>query len=146
MPWVANLDRSSRLRARVSNVLPEVDPTTRTLKIRLEAENPTFALRPDMFVDVELPVSVSPGLTVPADALLDSGLTKRVFVECGDNYFEPREVETGWRLDDRVQIVKGLREGERVVSAGTFLVDSESRLQMAANRHGPATGRCPVAQ
>jgi membrane fusion protein, copper/silver efflux system len=137
---VTLLDTGETFRAHVSHVLPEVDPSTWALKIRLEADNPAFALRPDMFVNVELPVSVAPGLTVPADALLDSGLTKRVFVECGDGYFEPREVETGWRLEDRVQIVRGLRSGERVVSAGTFLVDSESRLQLTGNRDPTETG------
>jgi len=133
-------DTGDSFRARVSDVLPEVDPATRAFKIRLEADNPAFALRPEMFVSVELPLSVSPALTVPADALLESGLTKRVFVECGEGCFEPREVETGWHLDDRVQILKGLRAGEKVVSAGTFLVDSESRLQIAAGRNAMGGG------
>jgi len=133
-------DTGDSFRARVSDVLPEVDPATRAFKIRLEADNPAFALRPEMFVSVELPLSVSPALTVPADALLESGLTKRVFVECGEGCFEPREVETGWHLDDRVQILKGLRAGEKVVSAGTFLVDSESRLQIAASRNAMGGG------
>jgi len=118
--------------ARVSNVLPQVDSTTRTLKLRLEADNPDVALRPDMFVDVELPVSLPPGLTVPADAVIDSGRGQRVFVERASGVFEPREVQTGWHSGDRVEIVKGLAEGEHVVSEGTFLVDSESRLKSAA--------------
>jgi len=115
--------------ARVSNSLPQVDPVTRTLKLRLEANNPGFSLRPDMFVNVELPVRAAPGLTVPLDALIDSGREQRVFVERSKGLFEPRQVETGRRLSDRVEIVRGLEEGERVVSAGTFLVDSESRLR-----------------
>jgi hypothetical protein len=109
------------------------------MRVRLEAENPGFMLRPDMFVNVDLPVAISPGLTVPVDALLDTGLTKRVFVESGDGLFEPREVVTGWRANDRVQIVSGLQEGERVVSAGTFLVDSESRVQTAGRSDGTAS-------
>jgi membrane fusion protein, copper/silver efflux system len=134
--------------ARVSDVLPEVDPATRTLKLRLEADNPGFALRPDMFVDVELPVATPPGLTVPLDALIDSGREQRVFVERSSGVFEPRQVESGWRSGDRVEIRRGLSEGERVVSAGTFLVDSESRLksatqaspqgQLHAHGNGPA--------
>lgn len=118
--------------ARVSNVLPQVDPATRTLKLRLEADNPGFALRPDMYVDVELPVAMPAGLTVPQDAVLDSGREQRVFVERSSGVFEPRQVQTGWRSGDRVQIVHGLAEGERVVAAGTFLVDSESRLKSIA--------------
>ena len=115
--------------ARVTQILPQVDPSTRTLKLRLEAENPGFALRPDMFVDVDLPASVPEGLAIPVDALIDTGREQRVFVERSNGVFEPRLVQTGWRLGDRVQVVRGLSEGERVVSAGTFLVDSESRLK-----------------
>ena len=122
-------EQRKTLLARVSNVLPQVDPATRTLKLRLEADNPGFLLRPDMFVDVELPVSMPAGLTVPLDALIDSGREQHVFVERNRGVFEARQVETGWRNGDRVEILHGLAEGERVVTAGTFLVDSESRLK-----------------
>jgi RND family efflux transporter MFP subunit len=124
-------DQRGSFSARVSNVLPQVDPQTRVLKLRLEANNPGYALRPDMFVDVELPVSGSTGLTVPQDAVIDSGLEQRVFVERSTGVFEPRRVQIGWRSGDRVEIVDGLKEGERVVVEGTFLVDSESRLKPA---------------
>jgi hypothetical protein len=68
-------------------------------------------------------------LTVPVDAVIDSGQEQRVFVELENGVFEPRKVRTGWHLGDRVEIVDGLQEGESVVSSGTFLVDSESRLK-----------------
>jgi YHS domain-containing protein len=67
------------------------------------------------------------------DAVLDSGLKKIVFVDRGNGYFEPRKVETGWRFGDRTQIVSGIKPGERVVVSGNFLIDSESRMQMAAS-------------
>lgn len=118
--------------ARVSHVLPQVDPATRTLKLRLETENPGFALRPDMYVNVELPRRATSGLTVPLDALIDSGREQRVFVESQRGVFEPRQVQAGRRFGDRVEILRGLTEGERVVSSGTFLVDSESRLKSTA--------------
>ncbi len=121
-----------KLTATVSDILPQFDPNTRTLKIRLETDNPGYLLRPDMFVDVELPIALPPGLSVPADAVIDSGMHKRVFVDRGNGYFEPRVIETGWRSGDRVQVLKGLMEGESVVVSGTFLVDSESRLKAAA--------------
>jgi RND family efflux transporter MFP subunit len=133
---VTNPDTGEMFHARISNVLPEVDSSTRVLRVRLEADNPAFALRPDMFVNVELSVPASLGLTVPVDALLDSGAAQRVFVEREDGSFEPREVETGWRSADRVQIVKGLRSGEKVVSSGAFLVDSEARLNRTAMQGG----------
>jgi len=117
------------LTALVSDVLPQIDPSTRTLKLRLEADNPGFILRPDMFVDVELPVAKAAGLAVEADAVIDSGREQRVYVERSPGVFEPRDVQVGWRFGDRIEVVKGLSEGERVVSAGTFLVDSESRLK-----------------
>jgi membrane fusion protein, copper/silver efflux system len=120
------------LQAKVSSVLPQFDPATRTLKVRLEADNPGYVLRPDMFVDVELPVTFPPAIAVPADAILDSGLKKTVFVDRGNGYFEPREVETGWRFANRVEIVKGLEPGEKIVVSGNFLIDSESRMELAA--------------
>ena len=82
-------------------------------------------------MDVEFPVTRPPAMTVPADAILDSGLRKTVFVDRGNGFFEPRQVETGWRLGNRVEITKGLEEGERIVISGNFLIDSESRLQAA---------------
>jgi RND family efflux transporter MFP subunit len=129
-------DTGQSFRAKVSNVLPEVDPGTRTLKVRFEAGNPGYKLRPDMFISISMPVSLHPGISVPAQALLDSGLTKRVFVQRANGSFESRTVETGWQSGDRVQIVKGLREGETVVSSGAFLVDSESRLQASGKLSG----------
>ncbi len=130
--------------ARVSDVLPLFDATTRTLKVRLEVDNPGFLLRPDMFVDVELPINLPPAISVPADAVLDSGLKKTVFVNLGNGSFEPREVETGWRLGNRVEITKGLKPGERIVISGNFMIDSESRLEMAAQGMYATLGKDPV--
>jgi YHS domain-containing protein len=92
-----------------------------------------------MLVDVALPVRLPPAVTVPVDALVDSGVQARVYVARGDDVFEPREVETGWRSGEQVEIRHGLQPGERVVVAATFLVDSESRLKT------PASGPRPVA-
>ena len=63
---------------------------------------------------------------------MDSGLRKTVFLDRGEGYFEPRAVETGWKFGDRVEIVRGLEAGERIVLSGNFLIDSESRMQTAA--------------
>src|ERR1035438_3561759 len=84
-----------------------------------------------MFVDVDFSVALPKAVTIPADAVLDSGLRKTVFVDRGNGYFEPRAVETGWRSGDRVEIVHGLEVGERIVVSGNFLIDSESRMQTA---------------
>ena len=116
----------------VSDVLPLFDAASRTMKVRLEAENPGYVLRPDMFVDVELPVTLEATLAVPTDAILDTGLKKTVFVDRGGGFFEPREITTGRRLGNTVEITKGLVPGERIVVSGTFLIDSESRMELAA--------------
>jgi membrane fusion protein, copper/silver efflux system len=128
--------------ARVAEVLPQFDPASRTLKVRLEADNPGYVLRPDMFVDVEVAVALPPAIVVPADAVVDSGLRKTVFVEVGDGVFEPRRVETGWRQGDAVEIVEGLAPGERVVTSGMFLLDSESRMK-SDGAAGSGAGRAP---
>ena len=131
-------DQNKTLPGRVSNVLPQFDPATRTLKARIEVENQGYTLRPDMFVNVELPVAFSHAVVVPEGAVLDSGLAKTVFVERAEGLFSPRAVEIGRRLDDRVEIVKGLQAGEKIVVSGNFLVSSESRLQEAVEMYAPA--------
>jgi membrane fusion protein, copper/silver efflux system len=128
----------------VSSVAPQFDATSRTLKVRLELANPGATLRPDMFVDVELEVERPEAIAIPADALVDSGLRKTVFVEKGEGTFEPRLVETGWRFGDRVEVVRGLSPGERIVTSGTFLVDSESQLRAAAAGVRGAPAKDPV--
>jgi RND family efflux transporter MFP subunit len=125
-------DQGRSFEARVSEVLPRFDPETRTLKVRLEVDNPEYTLRPDMFVDVSFQVTLPAAVTVPADAVVDTGLRKTAFVALGDGYFEPRRVETGWRFGERVQILRGLMPGERVVVSGNFLIDSETRLRAVA--------------
>jgi Cu(I)/Ag(I) efflux system membrane fusion protein len=129
---VSNPAQNRTFQARVSDVLPQFDATSRTLKVRLEADNPGYALRPDMFVDVEFPVRLPPALFVPVEAVLDSGTKKTVFVARGNGFFEPRRVETGHWLGDRVEITKGLKVGEQIVVSGNFLIDSESKMRLAA--------------
>jgi membrane fusion protein, copper/silver efflux system len=118
--------------AKLSEALPQFDNVTRTLKLRFEADNPEFALKPDMLVDVEFDVSLPEALVAPAEAVLDSGLRKTVFVDRGNGYFEPRTIQTGWRVGDYIQITQGLMAGEPIVTSGNFLLDSESRMKLAA--------------
>jgi len=122
-------DEGRQLPARITESLPQSEAGGGTVKLRLEIDNPTFRLRPEMLVDVDLPVLLPPAVTVPPDALVDSGAITRVYVERSEGIFTPREVETGWRFGDQVEILNGVQPGERVVVAATFLVDSESRLK-----------------
>jgi Cu(I)/Ag(I) efflux system membrane fusion protein len=135
--------QSRTLQARVSNVLPQSDPTSLTIKVRLEADNPGYLLRPNMFVNLELPVRVPAGLSVTLDSLIDSGTEQRVYVDAGDESFEPRAIIIGRRFGDRVEILDGLEAGEKVVQAETFLVDSESRLKSVRLTQHALFGREP---
>ena len=120
-----------KLQGRVIFLDPVLDPKTRTLKARLEFPNPGGLLRPEMLGDVTFQIPERKALTVPLDAVLDSGTRKIVFVDVSQGHFEPREVTTGQQSADRVEILEGLEKGESVVTRAAFLVDSESRLQNA---------------
>jgi membrane fusion protein, copper/silver efflux system len=124
-------NQSRTFPARVSAALPQFDEASRILRVRLEADNPRYLLKPGMFLDVRVPMWTAPSLAVPVDAVLDCGLSKTVFVDRGQGIFEPRQVETGWRAGERVEITRGLRRGERIVVSGNFLLDSESRMKQA---------------
>jgi len=118
--------------ASVGEVLPLFDPAARALEMRLDVDNPQYDLRPDMFVDVEIPITMPPSLHVPADAVLDEGTMAIVYVDAGNGAFEPRRVQTGWRLGRQVEIKGGLQSGEKIAVSGNFLIDSESRMEIAA--------------
>ena len=104
---------------------------TRTLKVRIEVADPQGLLKPEMFVDVSIDAALGRALAVPRDAVMDTGERKVVFVDKGNGEFEPRTVSVGVVSDDYVQILSGLRDGERVVAAANFLLDSESKLKSA---------------
>ena len=126
-----------RFRATAGDSLPTFDAVSQSLKVRLETANPDLILRPGMSVDVEFPVTLAASINVPADAVVEFGLRKIVFVDRGEGVFEPRPVETGWRFGDRIQIVYGLNRGEMIAVSGTFLLDSESRMQHGVPRPHP---------
>lgn len=114
---------------------PVVDGTTRTARARIELANPDGRVLPGMFARVSVAVDLGESLVVDDDAILDTGLRQLVFVDLGEGRFAPREVTVGARAEGAAQVLSGLEEGERVVSHGTFLVDSESRLKAAMARH-----------
>lgn len=119
------------LTGKVSYIYPQLDATTRTLKVRLEFPNPDFQLKPDMFANVEIRIDYGRVLSVPEEAVLDSGAEQVVFVAHEGGAFEPRQVRLGGRVDGRVIVLEGLKRGERIVTSGNFLIDSESRLKSA---------------
>jgi len=126
-------------KGKVVFVDPLLDPQTRTVKVRLTFPNPAGELRPEMFGEVVLFGSPREGLSIPTDAVLDSGTEKLVFVAVGEGKFQPRAVELGSSDGLRVEVLSGLSHGERVVVRANFLVDSESRLRasLAAIANAP---------
>ncbi|MBL8220673.1 MAG: efflux RND transporter periplasmic adaptor subunit [Bryobacterales bacterium] len=121
------------LHGRVTYIQPQVQAETRTIQVRLEADNPRLHLKPEMFVDVEFAVGGGVRMMVPVDAVLDTGTKQTVFLDRGNGFFEPRRVTIGQRHGGRVEILTGLQVGDRIVISGNFLLDSESQLQSAAS-------------
>lgn len=121
---------------KVGFIYPQLDPQTRTLRVRMDVDNPGLHLRPEMFANMEMKVSLGRQLVVPEQAVLDSGLKQYVFLNKGDGYFEPREVRVRLRTGGLAVIESGLRAGDPIVTSGNFLIDSESRLKAAAGAAG----------
>ncbi len=115
----------------VTYVYPAVDEKTRTVKVRVELDNPKGELKPEMFADVTIHARPRTVLQVPDDAILESGTRNIVFVSEGEGKLVPREVSVGDHGAGVVEIRSGLKEGEVVVRGANFLVDSESRLKAA---------------
>jgi RND family efflux transporter MFP subunit len=129
-------------RGRVTYVYPNVDEKTRTARVRLEFENPGYFLKPGMFVSVKIISELAPSaLLVPDSAILRSGEKNTVFVALPGGKFDPRTVVLGPQAEnDMYQVISGLRDGERVVTSGQFMLDSESQLREAIQKMRGPTG------
>jgi Cu(I)/Ag(I) efflux system membrane fusion protein len=110
---------------------PFINDALRTVRVRIDVDNPDLKLRPDMYVDAELSLDVGEGLAVPADAVLPTGLHNLVFVDKGGGRLEPRFVELGREYADVYEVKSGLQENERVVTSANFLIDAEAKVQGA---------------
>ncbi len=117
--------------ARVAYLLPSLASDTRTARVRLELGNGDLALRPEMFVDVELHAELGDRLLIPTSAVVVAGERRVVFVDLGAGLLEPRSIKTGVSNEDRIEVLEGLAAGERVVASGNFLIAAESRIQSA---------------
>jgi membrane fusion protein, copper/silver efflux system len=129
--------------ARVEFMYPTLTERTRTLRVRLTAANPRGALRPGSYGTAAFESAGSPTITVPRDAIVDTGRQQHVFIAVGNRY-EPRPVTLGVQLADRVEVRSGLVEGDRIVAAGVFLLDSESRLRATGGGGGHSHGTPPA--
>lgn len=120
---------------RVSYIYPFLDQKTRTVKVRAEIPNPGLKLKPDMFVNANIKVPLGNALAVPVTAVMDTGNRQVAWVEMQPGMFEPRDVKVGARVGDMLQILSGLKAGEKVASSGGYLIDSEAQLKGGAGGH-----------
>lgn len=116
---------------KVIYIYPSLDPNTRTAKVRFEFPNPYGKLKPEMYANVEIKIHLGHKLVVPEGAIIDTGLRQMAIIDKGGGYFEPREVKVGVKVDNYYEVIKGLKQGDRVVTSAAFLIDSESRLKEA---------------
>ncbi len=115
--------------SRVDYIYPSLASDTRTAKVRFTIPNPDGALKPQMFTNVEIKINLGNRLAVPSEAVIDTGVRQIAYVDKGDGYFEPREVTTGLKVDDLVEVTGGIKAGEKVASSANFLIDSEAQLK-----------------
>jgi hypothetical protein len=120
-----------KIRGRVDFIYPFLDPKSRTAQVRMEFANPNLSLKPEMFTNISMSVSIGRQLLVPQDAVMDTGSEQYVFIDKSNGYVQPRKVKVSAEAGEKVGIEQGLRSGERVVTGANFVVDSESRLKGA---------------
>jgi membrane fusion protein, copper/silver efflux system len=121
---------------KVAFIYPQMDNETRTLKVRIDVANPRMLLKPEMYANVEIKIDYGKRIVVPQEAVMDSGSEQLVFVGYEGGYLEPRKVQLGENVDGQFIVLSGLKAGERIVTSGNFLVDSESKLKSAAGGMG----------
>lgn len=120
---------------KVEYIYPSLDPKNRTLKVRLVFENPNELLKPNMFADITIYGGAKKNtIIIPREALIRTGTEQRVILSLGDGRFQAREVVAGIESGDWVEIVRGLKAGETVVTSGQFLIDSEASLKASLMR------------
>jgi RND family efflux transporter MFP subunit len=120
-----------KIRGRVDFIYPFLDPKTRTVQLRMEFPNPGLSLKPEMFTNITMAVSVGRQVLVPQDAVMNTGTEQYVFIDKGNGYLQPRAVKVSAEAGDKAGIEQGLKAGERVVTGANFIIDSESRLKGA---------------
>lgn len=126
---------------RVAFIYPFLDPKTRTVKARVEMPNPGMQLKPDMFVNAIIKVPLGSAIVVPVTAVMDTGKRQVVWVESQPGMFEPRDVQVGQQTDDKIQVLSGLKPGDKVAVSGGYLIDSESQLKGGGGQdHSQHTG------
>jgi Cu(I)/Ag(I) efflux system membrane fusion protein len=134
------------LTSKIDFVSPTLSSETRTAQIRFSIPNSGGKLKPGMFTDVELKINLGNRLAVPDEAVIDTGLRQIVYVDKGDGHFEPRAITTGLRAEKLVEVLAGLKAGEKVASSANFLIDSEAKLKGVEARGASPGNKQEAAQ
>ena len=144
IPWVRVGDRvemtlasvpGKTFEGRLRYIYPYAEAKTRSIKVRLEFDNPERSLRPDSFAEVSIHAEErAESVIIPAEAVVRSGVRNQVFVVRGAGKFEPREVVLGLESSGKVIVLSGVEAGETVVTSAQFLIDSESKLREATSK------------
>ena len=124
------------LTTELASVDPVLNPATRTATLRFSLANPEGKLKPDMYLKVRLKSKGDLVLAIPDSALLDTGTKRLAYVEVEEGRYEARDVKTGRRGSGYIEVLDGVKEGDRVVTEGNFLLDSESRLRGVRSEGG----------
>ncbi len=122
---------SEKFDGQISVIDPFMNDAARTGRVRIDVENPSLKLRPDMYVNAEMTMDMGEGVAVPVSAVLPTGKHNVVFVDKGGGRLEPRFIELGVQYGDFWEATSGLKEGERVVTSANFLIDAEAKVQGA---------------
>ncbi len=123
----------------VEYIYPSLDPKTRTLKVRLRFDNVDEALKPNMFAGVTIYGGAKREvIIIPREALIRTGNDERVIISVGEGRFQPRDVTAGIESGEYIEIIKGLAVGDKVVTSGQFLIDSEASLKASIARMSSA--------
>ena len=150
LPWIAVGDEAEMtlaglpgktFRGRIAYIYPYAESKTRTVKIRIEFDNPKLELKPEMFAEITVyAAQQEQAIVIPSEAVIRSGSQDQVFVVRNAGEFEPRKVVLGLQADGRVVVLDGVQPGEEVVTSAQFLIDSESKLREAAAKMSRISG------
>jgi Cu(I)/Ag(I) efflux system membrane fusion protein len=120
---------------KVEYIYPSLDPITRTLKVRLRFDNPGELLKPNMYANVKIYGGAKEKvIVIPLEGLIRTGREERVIISLGDGRFEARNVKAGIESGNFVEIIEGVKEADKIVTSGQFLIDSEASMRASLTR------------
>ena len=131
---------SKTFKGTVKLIEPAINPQTRSAKVRILFDNPGNLLKSEMFANIELKNDLGSRLAVPKTAIIDTGIRKVVYIDFGDGSYKAQEITTGAEADNFIEVTSGLKAGDKIVTNGNFMLDSESQLKANVQSGDSTTG------